>query len=99
MDEGAIRRCKFKSSKFIKSELTNLETEQITLDSCEFEEVSFSKSYIENSCFLDTEFRHMKTKGFCPIIEKSKISIKDSGSILFDGNFDFDKVLKFLTSA
>ena len=98
-DAAEIRRCKLNNSKFIKSNLTNLEIEQVTFDCCKFDEVSFAKSYIEDSFFSYTEFQNMKTKGLCSIIENSKISIKNSGSIFFDGDFDFDKVLKFLTSA
>ena len=98
-DGAAIRRCKFNNSKFIKSKLTDLEIKQVTFDCCQFEEVSFAQSYIEDSFFSYTEFQNMNTRGLCPIIKNSKISIKNSGSILFDGRFDFDQVLKFLTSA
>ena len=98
-DGAEIRRCKFNNSKFIKSQLTDLEIKQVTFDCCQFEEVWFARSYIENSFFSYTEFQNMDTRGSSAIIKNSKISIKNSGSILFDGSFDFDQILKFLTSA
>jgi hypothetical protein len=92
-----IYQCNFQNSTFIKSDFFESDISETSFYSCQFQETSFAKAYFENCNFQDTHFQNSYSKGLCPILDNSKISM-DDWSIKFNGGFDFDEVLKFVNS-
>lgn len=95
---ASIYQCKFDNSTFIKSNFSDSEISETSFHCSQFEETSFAQAYLENCNFQDTKFKDTNTRGLCPIIVDSKISMP-GWSISFSGGFDFNKLLEFINSS